>query len=177
MDRHQKGSRKGCLGKLQNRDYFDKLYGVGRWLPLPRFPIFPRTKWRAIDDAKRSGTDSAAAHQRRAHAASLDFIVQLSHWLRNTWKTSFANSCDDCQVEGGVDDETAAFRLVATRDDDAPFLTVSVFISELKHIQFGPMWVHPFGVGSAVANYNRRPELVVHFMRTFSAVLMVHVLR
>eukprot|EP00972_Heterocapsa_arctica_P010573 1552035-Heterocapsa_arctica.AAC.1 len=36
------------------------------------------------------------------------------------------------------------------------------------------MWGHPFGVGSAVTNYNRRPELIVHTMRTHLAVLMVH---
>eukprot|EP00972_Heterocapsa_arctica_P018567 2743040-Heterocapsa_arctica.AAC.1 len=36
------------------------------------------------------------------------------------------------------------------------------------------MWGHPFGVGSAVTNYNRRPELIVHTMRTYLAVLMVH---
>eukprot|EP00972_Heterocapsa_arctica_P109449 16116579-Heterocapsa_arctica.AAC.1 len=48
-----------------DRHVFDELFGPGRWLPLPRFPIKQGDKWRPIDDAKASGTNSAAVHERR----------------------------------------------------------------------------------------------------------------
>eukprot|EP00972_Heterocapsa_arctica_P084846 12498439-Heterocapsa_arctica.AAC.1 len=86
--------------------------------------------------------------------------------------SAFAKSHPHCTVEGGVDDETSAFRFVPTCDQDAPFLAIAVFNPELGRIQFGMMWGHPFGIGSAVTNYNHRPELIVHTMRTYLAVLM-----
>jgi len=169
-----KDVKRGFMAKPLDRDAFDDLYGPGRWLPLPRFPIKQGDKWRPIDDAKASGTNSAAQHERRVHTASVDFAVQLSMWLRGVWRDSFSATHPDCTVEGGVDDESSAFRFVPTCEDDAPFLVVAVYNPGLQRVQFATMWGHPFGVGSAVTNYNRRPELVVHVMRTWLAVLIMH---
>jgi hypothetical protein len=160
-----------------DRRFFDELFGLGGWLPLPRFPIKQGDNWRPIDDAKASGTNSAAHHERRVHTTSLDFIAQFCIWLRCVWVHIFAESHPYCTIEGGVDDETSAFRFVPTCEQDSPFLTIAVFNPVLKRIQFGMMWGPPLGVGSAVTNYNRRPELIVHTMLMYLAVLMVHFIR
>ena len=81
---------------------------------------------------------------------------------------------DDLAMEGGVDVESAAFRYRPTRDDDAPFLIVAVFNPELRRVHFGEKNGHPFGVGAAVLNYNRQPEVVIHTMRTVLGVCAHH---
>ena len=41
-------------------------------------------------------------------------------------------------------------------------------------MQFGEMVGHPFGLGAAVLNYDRQPELIIHVMRVAFKVLCWH---
>ena len=42
----------GLLGPFQSREFFDGLYGVGRWRPLKRHTVHQHGKERPIDDGK-----------------------------------------------------------------------------------------------------------------------------
>eukprot|EP00972_Heterocapsa_arctica_P036744 5409826-Heterocapsa_arctica.AAC.1 len=68
--------------------FFDELFSPGMGLPVARFPIKQRYKWRLIGDAEASGTCSAA-EQRRVPTTSPDFITQLCFWLRAVEMTAF----------------------------------------------------------------------------------------
>ena len=123
-------------------------------------------KWRAIDDGRASRANSGAGFTAQVRTATVDGVVaNVRTFYRRVLQHFGTELPDDQAMEGGVDDETAAFRYRPTRDDDAPFLIVAVFNPVLRRVQFGEMNGHPFGVGAAVLNYNRQPEVVIHTMR------------
>ena len=97
---------------------------------------------------RHTGTNSAAAHQRRVRTASLDFIVPLSLCLWETWKASFYELVRRLPRGRYVDDETATVRFVPTRDEVAPIVSV-----HNPKLESGPTW----NVGSAVANLQQTP--------------------
>ena len=148
---------------------------AGSWRPLPRFVLHQGAKWRAIDDGRASRANSGAGFTAQVHTATVDGIVaNVRTFYRRVLQHFGTELPDDLAMEGGVDDETAAFRYRPTRDDDAPFLIVAVFNPVLRRVQFGEMNGHPFGVGAAVLNYNRQPEVVIHTMRTVLGVCAHH---
>ena len=136
---------------------------------------YGRAKWRAIDDGRASRANSGAGFTAQVHTATVDGVVaNVRTFYRRVLQRFGTKHPDDLAMEGSVDDETAAFRYRPTRDDDAPFLIVAVFNPVLRRVQFGEMNVHPFGVGAAVLDYNRQPEVVIHTMRTVLGVCAHH---
>ena len=142
---------------------------------MPRFVLHQGAKWRAIDDGRASRANSGAGFTAQVHTATVDGVVaNVRTFYRRVLQRFGTKLPDDFAMEGGVDDETAAFGYRPTRDDDAPFLIVAVFNPVLRRVQFGEMNGHPFGVGAAVLNYNRQLEVVIHTMRTVLGVCAHH---
>ena len=50
--------QEGTAEPLRTREAMDEHFGAGKWRPLPRHVIWHSTKWRPIDEGKRSGINS-----------------------------------------------------------------------------------------------------------------------
>ena len=98
-----------------DKEDLDRKYGKGRWRPLPRFVIHQRAKWRAIDDGRASRANSGAGFTAQVHTATVDGVVaNVRTFYRRVLQRFGTELPDDLAMEGGVDDETAAFRFRPT---------------------------------------------------------------
>ena len=80
----------------------------------------------------------------------------------------------DLVCRASVDDESSAFRQKPTCEEDANFLISAYYDRDCGEVRFVLMYGHPFGLGAAVHNYNRCPELQVAIMRQLAAILSFH---
>ena len=85
-------------------------------------------------------TAGLAGFTAKVHTATVDGVVANVRTFYPRVLQRFGTKLpDDLAMEGGVDDEMAAFRYSPTRDDDVPFLIVAVFNPVLRRVQFGEM--------------------------------------
>ena len=149
-------------------------FGFGRYRPLPRFAIWQGNKYRCIDDGAASGTNGRGTSTAETIVCDRPDVPlrigQRFHELGpppgSPWVV--------VRMGGGADDAWAAYRRVVTADEEYTVVMVAVPPAEGS----GSEWTvqlfripgHPFGLVSAVLNWNCIPEPIVAFARRALAV-------
>ncbi|CAE8621187.1 unnamed protein product, partial [Polarella glacialis] len=81
----EKDLARGGAAGFTSRAALDSKYGKGNWRPLPRFVIWQERsmKYRAIDNGRSAGHNSASSTKTRVRTAGHDLVVAVSHavWL------------------------------------------------------------------------------------------------
>ena len=167
----EKEQRKGAVGGLKDRHYFDHRFGASGWRGVLRFRVFQHNKFRPIDDGKYSGHNSAQHIHEKVHNCPPEFMLIMGIKLLADLPARLPAWA---AIEGGVDDLQDAYRGCPTSDDSAPFIVILVYNPKLRRWQGAEIYGHSYGFRSSVNNFNAFPELGVAFCRRALAVLTAH---
>ena len=144
--------------------------GGTRCRVLPRFlTLPPGGKPRAIDDGKASRTNEATHTVETVSLPTCEFVARCAGEFQRLAE-EVGGSMDPMLF--GTDDESAAYRRVPTSEPES---TVISFYSPTKGcVVYQQVFGHPFGLVSAVLNFNRVPELICWVMNVFMAAPTDH---
>jgi hypothetical protein len=175
----QKDLKRGGASGPFSREQLDSRFGRNAWRPLKRFAIHQQhnDKWRAIDDGLWSGHNECTSSANRVHTTSHDAVLAIAkrfNAFQPLLLSKFAGAERSARLEGGTDDEEAAYRWKPVADEDEDVCISGFFHPVLRKPMYILMNGHPFGLASAVLNYNRGPALQVAVLRQLLRCTAVH---
>ena len=155
-----------CLGPFTRNHIDKKMWGYGRWRPMPRFGLWQNGKLRAIDDALSSMHNAITRTRENLRCCRADFPLRVARSLAIRFGRGrrFA-------MHVGTDDIASAYRLIPTAQ---PWYTNFAVADPEGNVHFFVLPGHNFGLTSAVLNFNRVPRFAVFLARTLLAVLGNH---
>ena len=159
MDEVRKGL---CIGPF-SRAALDRTWGYGRWRPMPRFGIWQKGKLRCIDDGRTALHNAITRTRESLRCSRADFPLRIARALAIAFGPSHR-----FRLFSGTDDIASAYRLVPTAQ---PWYTCFCTDSPEGDAVFFVLPGHPFGLTSAVLNFNRIPRLAIFIARIVLAVL------
>ena len=165
----------GLASQFLSKHDLDAMFGVGQWRPIPRHIILQHGKWRPIDDAKVSLHNSGTRMFETIVNQRPDFLAVTSKYYFQVL-TQFLNGKP----------LPPWFHLVAGTED--LWKGYRQFFAILKHMRFSIvtfvtpqgvrvfviMWGLPFGLKSAVVQFNRNPQVVTAVARRVLLLMMGH---
>ena len=161
MDEVSKGYATGPF----TREELDQRFGYGCWRCIPRFAIWQKGKLRAVDDARRSLHNAITRTDESLICDRADFPLRMARAFARGIRT-------DPDMRLGTDDMEAAYRRVPVRD--MAWSCVAQLDPGSREVRFFVLPGHNFGLVSAVLNFNRVPEFMVHAARRLLACCTSH---
>ena len=155
-----------CLGPFTRNHLDKKVWGYGRWRPMPRFGVWQNGKLRPIDDGKASLHNAITCTRESLRCCRADFPLRVARSLAIRFGPNRRFS-----MKVGTDDIASAYRLIPTAH---PWYTVFGVADPEGKVHFFCLPGHPFGLTSAVLNFNRVPRFAVFLARTLLGVLVNH---
>eukprot|EP00971_Amphidinium_carterae_P285171 5660863-Amphidinium_carterae.1 len=141
---------------------------------MRRRPFWQRgaAKWRMIDNGRTSGHNEAAFMSETISTSSFDAPVQLLRRLRSI----HGRLADRFAPKMGSEDMEDAYRRIPVATVHRRFNVIALRPpqSEGCGLHFVPCHCMPFGLKSAVVNFNRTAELAVGALRRLCAILAWH---
>ena len=150
-----------------SRDEMDARYGRGGWRPLVRFAVAQGDKWRVIDNGRSSSHNIATSTNERIHTTSTSAGVAALRRLRHHAGRPLE---DDFEPRLSTHDMTSAYRQVAVAPEQLCFSVIAVFSPITRTWVYGELDGLPFGVMSAVVEFNRVPAFIVAVARRWLAM-------
>ena len=152
-----------CLGPF-SRAQLDRAWGYNRWRPMPRFGIWQKGKLRVVDDGRSSEHNDVTATAESLRCCRADFPLRVAR--------AFAARLGPRvpRLAVGTDDIASAYRLIPAAQ--LHYHAVAVWSGE--RVEFFVVPGHPFGLTSAVLNFNRVPKFAVFFAQVILAVCCDH---
>ena len=158
MDDSMKDVKAGfAIGPYRSHDEVTAIVGTDRWIGTERFSIEQKGKIRNIDSATASMVNPATAITEHLDIASTDGNVALLRRLFHDFP--------DVPISGWVLDEKSAYRWIPIKPSQRRYAVISTYDPASKSIVYFVMIGHPFGMRSAVYNYNRRSLLLNSILR------------
>jgi hypothetical protein len=138
---------------------------------MPRFPVRQKGSWRAIDDGKASGANAATRLHETVTTPSFVFPAIVARAVADA---ASARHHDTPGMTVALCDLAAAYRTVPTSQPE--FTTFGLYDPHATppRPQYYYIPGHPFGLTSAVVNFNRVPELVTIAARAMCLALLDH---
>lgn len=157
----QEEQRKGYCSPFFTKLELDDRFGVGQWRAFGRFLLTQADgKQRAIDDARKSGHNSATCLHETIHTVHLDFIAAVAGMVDRALPCK--PSWFGCRV--GTDDLPEAYRGLPVSEDQLRYSIVCIFLPGVGW-RFSLMYGLAYGLGSAVISFNRFPSLGIAISR------------
>ena len=153
------------------RDEMDSRHGRGGWRPLVRFAIAQGEKWRVIDNGKSSHHNIATSTEERIHTTSTSAGIAA---LRRLRQHAGMPLVDDFEPRFSTHDMTSAYRQVAVAPEQLPFSVVAVWSPIARSWVYGELDGLPFGVTSAVVEFNRVPAFLVAVARRWLPIPVIN---
>jgi hypothetical protein len=184
-DQTIKEQKAGYCGPLRSRGQLDDMYGIGGWRPQKRFLITQAGgKRRVIDDACKSGHNAATSTWETIFTVSCEFPVLAARTLLREVLKMEVPGCDLSKpvqeltplipewldIVQFLQDMVDAYRQVPSDPAHAPVMQIAVYVPGAGW-RYTQMYGNPFGMTSAVLNFNRLPTLNVAFCRRAMGVL------
>ena len=171
-----KEQKLGLLGPFQPRAYFDKLYGHGLWRPLKRHTVHQGDKERPIDDGKAGRHNECSQLSETIVNQRPDFpVAVLRAWfsaaVRKFHPASAAqehvlqSQLSRMTILAGTEDLWKGYRQNhPTREHMAVNIITFVHPGCGKRV-YAQLFGLPFGLASAVNQFNRAPQLITATLR------------
>ena len=138
------------------------------WIMLSRFARWQTDKYRAIDDGKSSGTNTATVLQETIVCPAFDFALFVA---RGTHTVATIHSMDTPALTIALHDLTAAYRFVASAHPQYGTFLIWNPAAERARLEYYFMPGHPFGLTSSVVNFNRCSEAITAVARAHGIVV------
>jgi hypothetical protein len=165
----------GLAEPLVPRHSMDERFGVGGWRPLPRHVIWQSEKWRPIDDGKKAGTN---AHTKMAESVVCippEFLVLTTKALKECFeRVAGAQPEWAAGVRFGTEDWWKGFRQIGPTAEDRGMAVIAVVNPTTRQWEYSALRGLPFGLGSAVNQFNRLPSLITAMARRLLYIMVGH---
>eukprot|EP00971_Amphidinium_carterae_P193380 3837310-Amphidinium_carterae.1 len=152
----------------------DSTFGPGGWRPIPRHIIQQGSKWRPIDDGRRSRINEAAHMQETIVCQTGEFIALSSRSLYLAMVDSQGELPTGVSFSAGVEDCWKGYRQNFASMADRRFCVVTFVHPETKQRVYHQLFGLPFGLGVVVNQFCRAPSLFTSVARRFMALLSAH---
>ena len=161
--------KSGTLRGYWTAAEMDARHGKGRWRPMPRFAVWQQahSKWRLIDNAKESDTNSTLQAWERIHTTSSSASFAAVRRLRNLHGAALDGGWE---VRVSTHDLEKAYRQVPVNPQHLRYSIVAIFHPERQQWVFAECDGLAFGLGAAVLGFNRIPTFVVALARRWLAI-------
>ena len=160
---------KGWAEGFFSRQDLDTAFGPSRWLPMQRFMhVQGCGKLRPIDNGRSNGHNSLAWTLETIWTNTPDFAAASCRALMDALNRSFHVCPSWAQVVFGTEDMAHAYRQVPNMPEEAPGLVIGIWHPVEQSVKYAIMRAHPFGLASAVLNFNRLPTLATAATRQWT---------
>ncbi|KAL1499112.1 hypothetical protein AB1Y20_013624 [Prymnesium parvum] len=164
---------KGYVKGPYKRSQLDSMFGKNRYRVMLRFGILQgsagQRKWRAIDNARSSGSNDMATTHETISCITFEFAADVAV-LVQLHSAALGVPCPPVRI--GFDDLTAAYRFVPCSQPQ--YTVFCVWRPKTATVPGGPAFFyvpgHNFGMAAAVLNFNRFPKLMVAMARSSLAL-------
>jgi hypothetical protein len=152
----------------------DARWGVGKWLPLPRFQIVQASgKKRPIDDGARNSHNEMVRYSETLDCPSpVQPAVQLRALTAALMERGLTPAQLNQRAETGTEDMPDAYRFVPIRPDELAQNIVAVWDPETGKPMFQEIYGHVFGKSAAVVNFHRLQRLLTSAARRLLGLLI-----
>jgi len=165
----------GLCGEPVTRDVLDDKFGKGNWRPLPRHIIVQGDKLRPIDDGKRSSHNAATNASETIlccrpsviAAAALEFTRELSEL------SSDGSLPEWFGLVAGTEDLWKGYRQMHALERDQA-VAIASFVREDGVRVYTELFGLPFGLMSAVIQFNRVPCVITACLRRLLLMMTSH---
>ncbi len=145
------------LGPFYTHDDVSTIVGTDRWIGTERFTIEQKGKLRNIDSATASMINPATSITEQLDIASTDGNIAMIRRLKSAMPFT--------KILGWVLDEKNAYRWIPIKPEQRRYAVICVYDKARSSIAYFVMIGHPFGMRSAVYNYNRRSLILNTILR------------
>ncbi|CAE7158869.1 DNMT3A [Symbiodinium necroappetens] len=167
----QDGLAEGPFSEEQLHERF----GPFCWAPMRRFMHQQSCgKLRPIDDGRSGGHNSCVVASETIFTSSPDFVSAALKYLMHLLLESAEEDIEWAAPVFGSEDMSAAYRQLPNVPADAPGLVLGYWDPDLREMRFAVLRAHPFGLASAVLNFNRIPCLGTACLRRCTASCVTH---
>ena len=147
----------------------DKAHGSNSWIPMRRFMLPQSSKLRAIDDGRFSGHNHASYAEETIFVSSPDCVSAACKFCLELLSESEGNAPPWAQPFLGTSDMSAAYRQIPNHPEEAAATIVAYFDREADELRYAALKAHPYGLASAVLNFNRTPCFLTALTRRVAA--------
>ncbi len=173
-----KEQEKNFAGPLYTREEMDAKWGVGQWIPLPRFAhIQPNGKKRPIEDAARFGHNEAASYTETIDSIGptqpAQHIQALGRADRKLHQGEDGKPVDLSKyiLETGSEDIPDAYRWVPSAPEEGYCNIVGVYDCARGRFVYQEIYGQVFGKTSAVVAFHRIQKLLTSAVRRWLQML------
>ena len=153
----------GASAAVKTKAEMDEKWGVGEWLPLPRFEIVQASgKKRPIDDGARLGHNAASGFEETIECCSaLQPAVHAKLLFTEASLQGREPEMEQERLETGGEDLPDAYRWIPAAPTEGALNIVSVYDPEAGECRFQEVYGQVFGKAGAVVNFHRPQRLLV----------------
>ena len=164
---------KGFAGPLMTKAEADAKWGVGQWLPMPRFETIQASgKHRPIDDGKRFGHNAASGFTETIECCSaFQPVVHARALAQQAMLQGAAQRLSQQTLETGGEDMPEAYRWVPADPREGSLNVIATWSVSNNSWLFQEMYGQVFGRAAAVINFHRVQRLLVAMIRRWLLVL------
>ena len=167
----------GLAGPFRDRAFFDNLSGKGAWRPLKRHVIHQHDKDRPIDDGKAGRRNECSQlvetivnQHADFPAAVLQFWAQTARQLLRevqpeTSPHDLFRMVPWLHIAMGTDDMWKGYRQLHACAAHAAVSVVTFVHPHTKQRVYSQLYGLPFGLASAVVQFNRAPQVLTATLR------------
>ena len=165
----------GLAEPLVTRGEMDARFGRGKWRPLPRHVIWQANKWRPIDDGKRAKTNALTTVSESVVCIPPEFLLVLSRGVEATFRQVTGQRPEWSKgIRMATEDWWKGFRQLAPTRKDRGLAVVAVQNPQTQNWEYSALRGLPFGLGSAVNQFNRLPALATAIARRVLYIMSGH---
>ena len=156
----------GWAEGLFTKTQLDQAFGEGNWLPMQRFMhVQPSGKLRPIDNGRSCGHNSLSRALETIITNTPDFAAAACKEFLRLMQAHFRQPPAWAVPVFGSEDMKSAYRQLPNVPSEAPLLVIAIWHPQFQEIRYAIMRAHPFGLSSAVLNFNRLPALATALVR------------
>ncbi|CAE7513615.1 DNMT3B [Symbiodinium sp. CCMP2592] len=150
-------------------------FGRFQWAPMRRFMHQQSCgKLRPIDDGRSGGHNACAVATETIFTSSPDFVSAALKFFIELLARTGDDSLDWAQPVFGSEDMSSAYRQLPNIPCEAAGLVLAYWDPDLDEVRYAILRAHPFGLASAVVNFNRVPCLGTACLRRMTGACVTH---
>ena len=158
--------KKGWAEGFFSKSELDLAFRPNRWLPMHRFMhVQPCGKLRPIDNGGSAGHNELAWATETIITNTADFAAAVFRELMRVASQGFQQWSPWLLQVFGTHDMASAYREIPNVPHEAPALVIGIWHPGHEAVRYAIMRAHPFGLASAVLNFNRFPALATAVVR------------
>jgi len=165
----------GLTSSLLKQNDLDSLYGAGNWRALARHIVHQNGNDRPIDDAKRNGDNACTDTIETITCVPPEFLVLLSKRIvQRAKECGRFPSGRAVELLASVEDWYKGYRQLLTRREHMKFAIASFKLPVSGELAFTQLFGMPFGLKSAVLQFNRPALLLTAVARRMTLLATGH---